>query len=167
MRVVHAPAYAPGREQEAEVEIPMMKKVKPREVFIGRLSQGGDLLEEMTDICGKENIQLGWIEALGAVEKARLAYYNQETHEYQFFVIDQPLEITKLAGNVSLKDGTPFIHAHITLADKAGKAYGGHLAPGTVVFACEFRLEVYDGADIKRDFDEATGLPLWVMADSR
>jgi predicted DNA-binding protein with PD1-like motif len=99
------------------------------------------LLEEISNICLKQNIQMGWFEALGAVKRARLAFYHQETHEYEFFVIDQPLEITKLAGDVSLKDGHPFIHAHITLSDKSGKAYGGHLAPGTVIFACEFKLE--------------------------
>ena len=143
----------------------IMKRVKPREVFMGRLTHGGDLLEEISNMCLKENIQLGWIEALGAAKRARLAFYNQETHEYEFFVIDQPLEITKLVGDVSLKDGHPFVHAHITLADKAGNAYGGHLAPGTVVFACEFILEVFDGPGIKRDFDEATGLPLWAMSE--
>ena len=141
----------------------VMKKVKPREVFMGRLSHGDDLLEEMSNMCLRENIQLGWIEALGAVKRARLAFYNQETRAYEFFVIDRSLEITKLVGDVSLKDGHPFIHAHITLADKAGNAYGGHLAPGTVVFACEFRLEVFDGRGIKREFDEATGLPLWKL----
>ncbi|MGO8987523.1 MAG: PPC domain-containing DNA-binding protein [bacterium] len=142
-----------------------MQKVKPREVFIGKLSHGGDLLEEMTDICQRENIQLARFEALGAVQRARLAFYNQETHEYQFFVIDQPLEITKLVGNVSLKDGNPFVHAHITVADKKGNAYGGHLASGTVVFACEFMLEVFDGPALQRDFDETTGLFLWTMPE--
>jgi len=144
----------------------VMKRVKPREVFIGRLSHGGDLLEEITDICRRENVQLGWIEALGAVQRARLAFYNQETHEYEFFVVDQPLEITKLVGNVSLKDNSPFVHAHITLADKKGNAYGGHLASGTVVFACEFILEIFDGPVLQREFDEVTGLSLWLMADS-
>ena len=143
----------------------MMKRVKPKEVFMGRLSHGGDLLEEISNMCLKENIQLGWIEALGAVKKARLAFYDQDKHEYQFFVIDKPLEITKLAGNVSLKDGHPFIHAHITLADRAGNAYGGHLAPGTVIFACEFILKVFDGPGIKRDFDDTTGLSLWTMPE--
>jgi len=45
----------------------MIEKVKPREVFMGRLSHWGDLLGEITDICRKGNIQLGWIEALRAV----------------------------------------------------------------------------------------------------
>ncbi len=144
-------------------DMAMMRRIKPREVLTGRLSHGGDLLEEITDICRRENIQLGWFEALGAVKKARVAFYNQEAHDYEFLVFDQPLEITKLVGNVSLKDGNPFVHAHMTLADKAGNAYGGHLASGTVVFACEFILETFDGPVLKREPDEVTGLSLWTM----
>jgi len=143
----------------------MMRRIKPKEVFVGRLSHGSDLLEEITDVCRRENIQFAWIEALGAVKRARLAFYNQETHDYEFFVVDQPLEITKLVGNVSLKDGNPFVHVHITLADKAGNAYGGHLASGTVVFACEFILEIFDGPVLRRELDELTGLSLWTMPE--
>ena len=139
----------------------LINNVRPRELLMGRLSHGSDLLEAITDICRKGNIQLGRIEALGAVRRARLGFYNQQTHEYQFVTIDQPLEITQLVGNVSLKDHMPFVHAHITLADKLGNAYGGHVAAGTVVFACEFILEAFDGPTFERGFDETTGLPLW------
>jgi predicted DNA-binding protein with PD1-like motif len=143
----------------------IMKKITPGELFMGKLSYGSDLLEEMNQVCRKKNVHLGRIEALGAVQKAHLGFYNQQSHEYQFFLIDQPLEITKLVGNVSLKDGSPIVHAHITLADEKGNAYGGHLAPGTVVFACEFILQSFGGPVFERGFDEKTGLPLWTMAE--
>ena len=143
----------------------VMKRVKPKELFMGKLSHGSDLLEEITDICRRENVQLGWIEALGAVQRARLGFYNQETHEYEFITVDQPLEITKLVGNVSLKDNSPFVHAHVTLADKKGNAYGGHVVSGTVVFACEFILEIFDGPVLQRELDEVTGLSLWTMPE--
>ena len=81
------------------------------------------------------------------------------------YVIDRPLEITNLVGNVSLRDGNPFVHAHVTLADSAGHAYGGHLAPGTIVFACEFVLEVLSESVLERAFDETTGLYLWKGLD--
>jgi predicted DNA-binding protein with PD1-like motif len=74
------------------------KRVIPKEVVMGRLTYGDELLEKISDMCMKENIQLRWFEALGAVKRARLAFYNQETHEYDFLVIDEPLEITKLGG---------------------------------------------------------------------
>jgi predicted DNA-binding protein with PD1-like motif len=143
----------------------IMKKITPGEMFMGKLSYGSDLLEEMNQVCLKKNVQLGRIEALGAVQKAHLGFYNQQSREYQFFLIDQPLEITKLVGNVSLKDGNPIVHAHITLADEKGNAYGGHLAPGTVVFACEFILQSFNGQVFERGFDQETGLPLWTMSE--
>lgn len=130
---------------------------------MGKLRHGGDLLEEITAVCTRENIRLGRIQALGAVQRARLAYYDQKTHEYRFFTIDQPLEITNLAGNISVKDGQPMVHAHVTLADSAGNAYGGHLAPGTLVFACELVIESYAGPVFERKPDTQTGLPLWAM----
>ena len=139
------------------------KPVDSREIVMGKLSCGCDLLEALTNVCAERDVKLGRIEAIGAVQKARIGYYNQATRAYQFSTFDNPLEITNLVGNISLKDGKPFVHAHVTLADEAGKSYGGHLAPGTVVFACEFILEAFDGPTFNRCPDEETGLPLWSM----
>ncbi len=141
----------------------IVKKVQPKDKFMGKLRYGADLLEEITGICIEGNIRLGRIEAIGAVQKAILGYYNQGKRVYEFITIDQPLEITNLTGNISIKDGTPFVHAHITLSDASGQAYGGHLAPGTIVFACEWVIEAFDGLVLERDFDQETGLPLWAI----
>jgi hypothetical protein len=97
------------------------------------------------------------------VKKARLGYYNQKEREYHFYELDQTLEITNLVGNVSIKDGVPIVHAHVTFSDKDGHAYGGHLAPGTIVFACEIVIQVFDGPKFERVLDQETGLPLWNM----
>lgn len=142
----------------------IMKKVKSSGFFMGKLSHGSDLLEEFTDICQKEDVRLGRIEAIGAVKRACIGFYNQQAREYQYLELNRPLEITSLVGNVSLKDGNPIVHAHITLADESGKAYGGHLAPGTIIFACEFFLESIEGPCFSRGFDDETGLPLWSMS---
>ena len=70
--------------------------------------------------------------------KARIGYYKQDLQKYMFLDLDRPMEILTLIGNVSLKDGQPMVHAHVTLCDEAGRAFGGHLAAGAPVFACEF-----------------------------
>lgn len=139
----------------------IFNEIKPGKTFIGKLKFGGDLLGELTSVCEENYIRLGRVEALGAVKKARVGFYDQQAREYNFLEIDKPLEITKLIGNISLRDGKPMVHAHITLSDSQGNAYGGHLAPGTIVFACEFIMNSYDGPDHIRDYDEQTGLPLW------
>lgn len=141
------------------------KPAESKHIFIGKLDHGADLLEELTNICKEKNINLGKVEALGAVQKVNLGYYDQTKKQYNFFEIDKHLEITNLIGNISLKDGQPMVHAHITVSDSEGKAFGGHLAPGTIVFACEFIITVLDGPKLTRDHDEVTGLPLWKMSD--
>jgi predicted DNA-binding protein with PD1-like motif len=141
-----------------------LESVKSRQIFIGKLRYGCDLLEELTKVAAERGVRLGRIEAIGAVQKARIGFYNQETRTYQFSSFDHAMEITTLAGSISIKDGNPFVHAHITLADTEGKAYGGHLAAGTIVFACEFLLEAFDGPVFDRRFDEETGLSLWAVS---
>ena len=139
----------------------MLNKITPSKSFIGRLSHNADLLQEITDLCVRENITLGRVEGIGAVQKARVGYYDQTSREYQFIDYDQPLEVLKLTGNVSIKDNAPFVHAHITLSDDKGNAFGGHLAPGTIIFAFEIIIQAFEGPELSRGYDEETGLPLW------
>ncbi len=139
----------------------LARAVQTARTLMGRLGRGDDLLQALTDICETEQVRAGRLEAIGAVECARLAYYDQDRREYRYFELNRPLEITKLCGNVSIRDGAPMVHAHVTLGDRDGTAFGGHLAPGTTVFACEFVLEVFEGTEFVRGHDETTGLPLW------
>lgn len=131
-------------------------------VWMGRLQRGDDLLEALTALARARGVRAGWLQFLGAVERARLAFYDQEGHEYRPLELPQPLEIAAGVGNVSLLDGEPFVHAHVVLTDGEGRAYGGHLLPGTAVFACEYALWELAGAPPpERGPDPATGLKLW------
>ncbi len=136
-------------------------KMQQKQIFMGKLDFSSDLLDELTALCCKEDITLGKITAIGAVQKARVGYYDQKNREYQFVEINKNLEIISLVGNISIRDGKPMVHAHIALSDRDGNAFGGHLAKGTIVFACEFTITAYNGAEHIREPDEQTGLPLW------
>ncbi|MCX7591624.1 MAG: DNA-binding protein [Kiritimatiellae bacterium] len=138
-----------------------LTKVNLKRIIMGRLTYGCDLLDELTQICEKEQVRLGRLEAIGAVQSARLGFYDQADHKYAFVTLNQPLEVVSLLGNVSIKDGKPFVHAHILLADQSGRSYGGHLAPGTIIFAGEFVLMEFAGPDMIRTPDQQTGLQLW------
>lgn len=141
--------------------MPIVESVKAKDGFIGRLDCGSDLLESLTAICKQNDIRLGRVAAIGAVQKACIGYYHQDSRKYEFKHFDQHLEILSVTGNISLKDGEPIVHAHITLSDSDGRAFGGHLASGTIVFACEYSIEELDGPVLERGFDDETGLPLW------
>jgi predicted DNA-binding protein with PD1-like motif len=141
------------------------RQVRSGRIFMGRVRRGGDLLGEITDICIKEMISLGRVEAIGAVTRACIGVYHQQAREYRRNIVNEPLEIVSFSGNVSTKDGQPFVHAHVLFSDIKGTAYGGHLVPGTVVFACEFVIEAFEGTDLYRKYDKETGLHLWDMKE--
>lgn len=138
-------------------------KVSDSEKYIGKLAHGRDLLEEIRDTCNRLDVRFGQIEAIGAVQKARLAYYDQTSQKYEHFEINKPMEMASLIGSVSSKDGEPMVHAHVTLADKKGKTYGGHLATGTIIFAAEVVIQAFKEDPLERGKDKETGLPLWDM----
>lgn len=140
-----------------------MKPVERGRMLVGKLDHGSDLLEEITTSCRQAGIRLGRIQAIGAVKKARLAYYDQGDKVYEFYDFNEPMEILSLIGNISLKNGQPMVHAHIVLSNGRGESFGGHLASGTVVFACECIIEELTGQEYERGLDETTGLPLWEL----
>jgi predicted DNA-binding protein with PD1-like motif len=130
--------------------------------IMGRLQKGDDLLQALTAICQELGITLGEVKALGAVSQARVGFYRQDTRQYEWLDLSMPLEILSLEGNISLKEGKPFVHAHITLSDDAGQAFGGHLSEGTIVFATEFVIQELRAEKVlNRQMDDETGLFLW------
>lgn len=135
---------------------------RPGRIFTGRFEAGDDLLDELNDFCKQNDIKLGVFNLIGAVRNAKLGYYDQEKKSYTGCVeLDKKLEISSCMGNVSIKDGEIMVHAHITLADMDGRAFGGHLMPGTEIFAAEFFIQELIGAELVRGKDGKTGLPLW------
>jgi hypothetical protein len=138
-----------------------MTNYKIKRTIIGQLPHGTDLLEGLTQFVQKENIRCGRIHGIGATTHAIIAYYDQNTKKYNSMEFKSGMEILNLTGNVSIRDGKPFVHVHILLGDPQGKVFGGHLMPGTKLWACEVFVDEFDGEDLVRGQDEKTGLFLW------
>ena len=128
---------------------------------MGRLPQGGDLINSIEEFCKKALVQMATFSVIGAVSSATIGAYDQKQQVYVTFKEEAPLEIVSCIGNVSLKDGKPFIHAHILLADEQGKTIGGHLFSETIIYAGEINLQELTGKPMERTYDNNTGLMLW------
>jgi len=129
--------------------------------IVARLPHGGDLLTEIAGVADAHGVRLAELRAIGALRCARLAYYDQAAHTYREFPVERPVELVALLGNISRRDGATAVHAHVTLSDTDGRCFGGHVAPGCVVFACELMVQELVGETLARELDEETGLPLW------
>ena len=144
----------------------MMIQVQEKPYLTGRafmfsVSKGEDLLQTIQYFCHHHQVRCGVITAIGAVERATFGVYDQKAKKYTKINIEKEMEILSLSGNVSLFDDKPMVHAHITLSDMEGKAFGGHLMGGTKVFSLEVFIQELTG-DLKvRKLEKSTQLPLW------
>ncbi len=136
------------------------RRVESGRNFIIRAEHDSDFLDFLTEFAKENKIMLAGFTAIGALKSAKLGFYDQQKHEYVEHSLSVPLELASCVGNVSLKDGEPFVHAHVVLSDKEGNVRGGHLLGGRV-FAAEIHLTEYLGEEVVRRPDAVTGLALW------
>jgi predicted DNA-binding protein with PD1-like motif len=133
----------------------------PGRTFVGALARGSDLIEEIEHLCAVEGINAAWVSVVGAVQHAAFAYYDQSALRYDELASDEHHEIAGFVGNISLRDGRPFLHAHASFGDRHGATVTGHLLRGCTVWAAEVTLREMTGVELVRTLDEATGLALW------
>jgi predicted DNA-binding protein with PD1-like motif len=131
--------------------------------FVGRLATGTDLLAEVERFCEEQGIRSAWVSVVGAVSHAAFGYYEQEERRYLELSSEFHHEITAFTGNVSMRDGKPFLHAHAAFASRDGDSVGGHLLPGCTVFVGEVTIREMAGVDLERVPDPITGLALWPL----
>jgi uncharacterized protein len=129
--------------------------------FVGRLETGSDLVHEVERFCAEQGITAAQVTVIGALRRARYAYYEQDDHRYRELESATHHEVVGFIGNISLRDGRPFLHAHATFADADGATVGGHLLPGCEVFAGEVMIRELADVSLVRLPDEETGLALW------
>jgi predicted DNA-binding protein with PD1-like motif len=129
--------------------------------FVGRLATRSDLVEEIEHYCAEQSVLAAWVTVIGAVRRARYAYYEQKEHRYLEMGSETHHEIAGFVGNISLRENKPYLHAHATFADASGATVGGHLLRGIEVFAAEVTIREMADVSLVRQHDEETGLALW------
>lgn len=134
-----------------------MKFKKIKNTYIISIERGEEIIGSLLSFCEKNRIKLGYFSGIGAVNRAELAHYSVETREYSSKIINEPLEILNLIGNVTTIEEKCYIHAHITLSDEKMNAFGGHLKDAVVSAACEIFLVVIS-SKAEREYDKEIGL---------
>ena len=135
-----------------------------RTIF-ARFSGGEDLLETITQAAKKAKISAGFFVLIGTLRTAKLGFFNEG--KYETIEMNQPLEIVSCLGNISVKEGNVFAHAHITVSDRSGSVFGGHVMQGCVIGVTgELVLVEAKGIRMHRRFDQQTGLSLLSFAKS-
>ena len=127
--------------------------------IVFRLEMGDRLMESAQKIAANENVKLASISGIGACSKIEMGYFDLSIKEYIFKTFEGNMEILQATGNITLKDGEPFPHIHISVANEECKAFGGHLNEATISATFEGVMAIMNH-EINREFNEDLGLAL-------
>ncbi|MGP8307868.1 PPC domain-containing DNA-binding protein [Vibrio sp. YIC-376] len=116
-----------------------------------RLTRGMDLKHCLAKIVQDHNIKAGSIAScVGCVSTLKLRLAGAESTLSK----NEPFEIVSVMGTL-----TPdHQHIHISVADKQGQVWGGHLMEGTIIdTTAELIIHSYPNLSFGREMDDKTG----------
>jgi predicted DNA-binding protein with PD1-like motif len=130
-----------------------------QKTIIARCERGEDLYACLSRLVVENGVRSGAFQVIGAVSRAKLGVF--EHGSYEWVEHEGAIEISSCAGNVSVKDGKPFVHCHAVLTDHKGTVIGGHVGEGCIADpTAEIHMSAYEG-ELNRRHDPATGL--WIL----
>jgi uncharacterized protein len=124
------------------------------------LARGEDLLVGLGDAIGALGVEAATLQVIGGLEEATLGYFDPQAGEYRTLTTGH-VEIAAGLGNVSIRDGSPFIHLHLVVSEPDGGCRGGHAMEGCRAFVVEAYLRKLDGQAPVRTQVEGISLKVW------
>lgn len=137
-----------------------MKFKQSGDIFFLYIEKDEPVYRSIILFCKDHGITNGKISGIGAVKHTELGTYDPETKSYNKNVFPGTLELVSFTGNITIKDGEPFLHAHVVLGNHDMELVGGHLFEMTVAVVGEFILEKIS-TGLKRSVDPDIGLATW------
>ena len=124
------------------------------------LARGEDLLDGLNRAVEALDIEGATLQVIGGLEQATVGYFDPKTGRYLPTETGH-VEISAGLGNVSIRDGKPFIHLHLVLSGPDGAAVGGHAMEGCRAFVIEAYIRKLDGPAPVRQEQPDMGLKVW------
>lgn len=125
-----------------------------------RLDKGDDITESVFKVAKAEGVKAASVSGIGATDNFTVGVFDIAKKEYEKFDFSGNHEINSLTGNITEKDGAPYIHLHITATGDGCKVVGGHLIKGVISLTGEIVITVFDGK-VSREFDKTLGINRW------
>ncbi|WIY52008.1 DNA-binding protein [Devosia sp. YIM 151766] len=124
------------------------------------LASGDEAMASLKSFAQAEQLSAAGFTAIGAFERAELAYFDWETKQYRAIPVDAQVEVASFTGDVVLgPDGEPAVHAHAVLGLHNGSALAGHLQRGIVRPTLEIIL-TESPSYLRKRLDPESGIPL-------
>ena len=117
------------------------------DTIVVRLDKGDEIVGSLLTVAEKEGVPLASVSGIGATDDFEVGVFDPARSDYERYRF----------GNLTTKDGAPYVHLHITCAGEGGRIVGGHLFEAKISLTAEIFLRKGAGRG-ERLRDEALGI---------
>jgi predicted DNA-binding protein with PD1-like motif len=133
--------------------------------FVLVFDTGDEVVEGLTRFAESEHLASSHFTGIGAFRDAVIGYFDWEKKDYLRIPVREQVEVLSLAGDITLDQDHPKVHAHVVLGSRDGNARGGHLLEGHVRPTLEL-VVVESPSHLRREMDAESGLALIRLSGS-
>ena len=117
------------------------EKTTTAHVFEVRFAAGDEILSGLYDLVAKHGITAGHITGIGGLAPgALLGWGSPDGHGFKKIEIADKTELVSLLGDISVRNGRPYVHVHVIVASADGSTKGGHLLEARVAPVAELTV---------------------------
>ena len=137
----------------------LLHEADGQRTFAVIFDSGDEVTHGLLAFAKEQDLKASQFTAIGAFNDLVVGYFDWATKKYNPIPIREQVEVLMLAGDVSLKDSEPQVHAHVVVGKADGTAHGGHLIEAHVRPTLEVVL-IESPSYLQREMDKATGIAL-------
>ena len=131
------------------------------DTIVLRLEVGEEIAESLAALCEKEKLELCQVSGLGAAGQITVGVFDTEKKEYFSREYQGDFEIGSLTGNITRKEGKPYLHLHLVFGNpRQNVCVDGHLNRAVISATAELFVRVLPGS-VGRRMDDEVGLNLF------
>jgi hypothetical protein len=148
-----ATGMAPGMKVE------LLSAIHGRKTYAVIFSEGDEAFSGLTDFARQYHVTAAHFTAIGALESAKLSWFDPTRKMYKQISIDSQVEVLSMIGDIALYKGKPAVHTHMVVGFPDGSTRGGHVLEAHVWPTLEVMVTVEPNA-MHRRLDPETDLAL-------
>jgi predicted DNA-binding protein with PD1-like motif len=98
-------------------------------------SRGDEAIQGLTEFAGNNNIRLANFTAFGALQSARISWFEPDKRIYKTVSLSEPMEVTSFIGSITKNatTGAYTVHVHGSVAIyRNGTVYAGHITEAKI-----------------------------------
>ncbi len=121
--------------------------------------KGDEVIGALKQLATEQRLLASHFTAIGALSDAIVGFFDPGKKDYKRVGMREQMEVLSLAGDITIEDDAPKIHAHVVLGKSDGTAHGGHLMEAHVFPTLELIL-IESPKFLKRRYDKEIGFAL-------